>query len=291
MSHSTVLVIGEDPEKMLEPYDENIEVEPYRRYDSSEKPADHWLHSTLVAEHDLDPAAGWPEFVRAWNERYKDEPYEYDAEKDRIYSMSTYNPNSKWDWYLLGGRWTGFFRLKPGATGVVGQPGVFTKPAKDFYVDQARKRDIDWEAMREDCAREAVEEHSKVTEALHGLEPIVPWPVVRDERFPGDIGAARNWYHSQPGIKALWDAKLYTGDPVDYWCLYRPDSLEAFVDRQRSSVGMTFAVLDHEGWHERGRMGWFGLVSDERDDWPETWRRLVDRAPDDALFSVYDVHI
>lgn len=44
--------------------------------------------------------------------------------------ISTYNPNSKWDWYSIGGRWPGQLRLKSGQA-----------------VDSARAGLVDWDAM------------------------------------------------------------------------------------------------------------------------------------------------
>lgn len=230
MSHSTVLVIGENPEEMLAPYSEELEAEPY-------------------------------------------------------------NPKSKWDWYQLGGRWTGFFRLRPGATGSVGQPGVMTPPAGNGLYDSARKADIDWEAMRASHEAGARAEFAAVMEVLTGQPPLMPWSVYR-ETYSTDINKAREAYRAQPAIAALTAARLYTiGCPFEAYCLGAADPEAAYAAKIGRERTMTFAVLDDEGWHERGRMGWFGAVADERDDWPETWQRLVDRAADDALFSVYDVHI
>ena len=60
--------------------------------------------------------------------------------------------NPKWDWYQLGGRWTGFFKLKEGREGALGSPGILTEPAEDGWVDGALKGDIDFEGMRDAAA-------------------------------------------------------------------------------------------------------------------------------------------
>lgn len=53
----------------------------------------------------------------------------------------------------------------------------------------------------------------------------------------------------------------------------------------------TFAVLDVGGvWHERGRMGWFAMVSDEKDDWAATCAAIL-AANADAFAVLVDVHI
>jgi hypothetical protein len=52
------------------------------------------------------------------------------------------NPDSRWDWCVLGGRWYGYFKLKKGKTGKLGEPGASrNKPRYD--VDSALKGDID----------------------------------------------------------------------------------------------------------------------------------------------------
>jgi hypothetical protein len=58
--------------------------------------------------------------------------------------------DGKWDGYQIGGRYTGFFLLKEKTAGLLGSPGAFNKSSTDpRAADQARKCDIDWEAMRE----------------------------------------------------------------------------------------------------------------------------------------------
>jgi hypothetical protein len=53
----------------------------------------------------------------------------------------------------------------------------------------------------------------------------------------------------------------------------------------------TFAVLKDGEWHEKGEMGWFGMVSDEKDTWPAEYQALVADLPDDTWVTVVDVHI
>lgn len=300
MSHSTVLVIGEDPEVMLEPYDENTQVETYPSYDDAETPQKFWYFDAAM-EHGLGTELGktaaevtWPELVEFLNGRWKDEePYVYDPERNRMYQMSTYNLQSKWDWYSLGGRWTGHFKLTDDAVyGRLGQSGVSGNQAKPGWVDQARKRDIDWNGMRAQAEAEAISQHAQIRAVLAGTPQLIRWSTVR-ERFPDSIEAARQSYRIQPGIVALHKAKLdpMMDDPVELYHLDAEDPLTEYVSMKRRNAALTFAILDKDGWHERAHMGWFGLTSDEKDDWPETATQLMDQAGDLDLFSVYDVHI
>ena len=53
-----------------------------------------------------------------------------------------------------------------------------------------------------------------------------------------------------------------------------------------------FAFIDRKGeWHEHGSMGWFGMVSDEKDNWTKVFRKLLAmEKPTDFLVSL-DAHI
>lgn len=72
-----------------------------------------------------------------------------------------HNRNAKWDWYELGGRWTGFFKVKEGVFEITGNPGLMTKPAKDGYADVALKEEIDFEYMRNEAADKAAKKYEK----------------------------------------------------------------------------------------------------------------------------------
>ena len=141
---------------LLAPFDENEEVEAYKEH---VRPLpEHWRHATQrelgwpyvmirdeAPEVDLEDPAAVAAFMNARYGEDGGEP-EYHVDEQGLYQMSTYNPNSKWDWWALGGRWTGIYKLRPGAiTGIVGRTGVFGDPAPAGHVDVARKGDIDTE--------------------------------------------------------------------------------------------------------------------------------------------------
>jgi hypothetical protein len=82
-----------------------------------------------------------------WAEHHPFLSYEKNLGWGYWHNPQTKNP--KWDWYLIGGRWTGFFLLKQRAEGFLGIPGPFiNSPTDPRAADQARKGDIDWSAMR-----------------------------------------------------------------------------------------------------------------------------------------------
>jgi len=175
-----------------------------------------------------------------------------------------FNPKAKWDWYQLGGRWAGFFTLKPDGYGQRGQRSWTNENVaiKPHTVDQARKGDIDFEAMVQENFEEASETYDEFEEKHKS-----------GELRPGD-----GYFHY--GIEN-------TGDRDNYI----PETREQYVGRLTRVS--TFAVLYNGEWYEKGEMGWWGCVSDEKDpkDWAAEFDKLLDSLPDDTLLSVYDCHI
>jgi len=277
MSHFTVLVKIRGKEHMdniewalhdiLESYSENLEVEPYpdenltperiqqdlgdliQRICSNDCPdylESYKKNKDLLKKVFWEMKDNWEEFLKneqlldKFNkvyENYYGKPLESDG---KMYT--TYNPESKWDWWSIGGRWSGQFILKDGATGLEGSPGVFDNKTG---IDVALAKDIDWDKMKE-INKEA---------------------------------ATENYHNSKE--------KPFSGVLPD-------ESLEDYLDR--ISRFYTYAVLDEEeGWHERGRMGWFACVYDA-DESEEEWakkfeERFLKDLDDDIILVVVDCHI
>ena len=109
MSHFMVGVIChdvDDIENLLEPYDENIEVPKYIQATYKDVVADYrkW-HPEDAADMTDDEC--FQDYIEV--EGYTDDMID---EQKNLYT--TYNPNSKWDWWVVGGRWSGLVKLKNG---------------------------------------------------------------------------------------------------------------------------------------------------------------------------------
>ena len=114
MSHFVVAVFhreDQDVDELLMPYDENLEVEPYVLYTKEE--AIDFAKSNYNLEGKTDE--------ECWE--FMTDGFKTDDEGN-IYS--SYNPNAKWDYYCVGGRWSGMLKTKNGEA------------------DEARVKDIDF---------------------------------------------------------------------------------------------------------------------------------------------------
>lgn len=290
MSHYTVLITGDDVEDQLAPFDENTEVEPYK---SRIDPKSWWFISSDESVDTTDLVA----LAEAYNTKYagEDEEDKVFLDEEGLYSMSTYNPDSKWDWYSIGGRWTGYFLLKLGKRGVSGRPGVMGEANSDpTRCDQALKGDIDIDGMRQEAADKAERMYAEyeVIVSKHGPLPDDSWKELRGKIPDEEFDQRRSDYWEHPTVKALQTSKLigFMTFPSEMFGVTR----EEFVENARLEAVPGYAML-HEGeWMEPGKMGWFGMSSDTPDTRNEYLKRvndIIDSLPDDTLLTVVDCHI
>ena len=127
MSHFIGLCFGDNWENDLEQYYEGLEVEAYIRHTKEEAIEQAKKYHTSNYEYALKQLASdviTPENLAhytkvvndgcsltdedAWKQ-VQDWGYQIDDEGNLL---TTYNPDSKWDWYSIGGRWSGFLPLK-----------------------------------------------------------------------------------------------------------------------------------------------------------------------------------
>lgn len=197
MSHFFVVVlVPEDTEdiesavgELLAPYDENTEVDPYHDYlsaESIERMAAHYKKDP----NDLDALV-------ACIEDWTGTPGDRDT--TGLYRTSTYNPQSQWDWWCIGGRWNG---------------------------------------------------------------------EIQNERRSDDTGFNFDDEYHQLNENMLPTKKL--DHKLTCFAMVTPDGV----------------------WHQRGKMGWWASVSDEKDqaEWEEELIKLIQANQDTILVGV-DCHI
>lgn len=272
MSHAVVLVIGEDLDGQLAPYDENKEVEPYKDYTTLDP--EHWPVSFLAKEYpdaDMTDAAT---VARLYNGHWGEgESTKYEVDEKGLFEWSTYNPESKWDYWRVGGRWAGSLLL--------------TAP------DPCRRPELSWEwqdAPADQRARLLDGRH--VSQALAGE---IDWQGMRLERL---AAIDKRW----DGYEKVLVEQGPEAAAREAWWTFGLEKDEVALGREEHLAKLAplhplywVQALVAEGvWREKGRMGWFGASTDgpdERDDWSEWFSSFMARVPENVTLSIVDYHI
>lgn len=189
------------------------------------------------------------------------------------------NPNKKWDWYQVGGRWPGKLILKNGKR-----------------ADQAASGEVNWEAMLADRAEHAARAYDAI-KAIVGDRQLTTWAqaYAKVEAKEWAIDQAREHYNSQPIIKELQDAKAIDFfDGAETLSKVMATQRDDFIKRESETNSTTWALLHDGVWTERGRMGWFGMSDasdDSTADYVTKFWETVRALPADAIVTVVDCHI
>lgn len=303
MSHFSVIVCIDDPNKLddvLAPYDENKDVEPYRDYEKGDA-KDFWAVSPLREHNGLNPddtSLTWAQVAEAYNARYSDDDQLLVDESGRAYTMSTYNPESNWDYWRIGGRWGGYFHVRPGFEAKV------IKPKRDWdspdvvlanTCDGGPKAALDLDTLREAKAEEARKTYSEFHALVAGTPEARPWSEFVDllDKVEGfTIDQARSEYHSQPRVEALKGSDFRWHDDA-IAAFQRPERLYVEHERARAVPGYALVTLDGK-WMAPGRMGWFGMGSDDESSRIGYWEAAnayIESLPDTAWLIAVDCHI
>jgi len=204
------------------------------------------------------------------------------------------NPEAHWDWYLVGGRWTGFLLLRDGAEGEVGEPGLQTAAPGPGRADSALKGDVDVETMRVQAGADAGALWDDVHRVIAERE-FTPWVEFLAELDAGRLSykEAQPAFHEQPAVKDVmawaFSAKTYLAADSGVWTVSRED----YVQRARDRALSVHAVVKDGTWHERGAMGSWAVVSDEVDpqEWETRLAELLDSLSDGTRLTIVDCHI
>lgn len=86
------------------------------------------------------------------------------------------NPQGRWDWYAIGGRYLGRLLVKQPVLAVSGRPGTFDNPPHwPGGVDQARWGDLDWPEMRWLADAFARKSYAEWREDLAAGKDLIRW--------------------------------------------------------------------------------------------------------------------
>jgi len=283
MSHFVVLVVGDSIDNQLESFDENIEVESYEEdLVSDEDVIQFTEYYTKDKKAELkDPAHAKLPFDRLYaiyGDSWNASAWRENAD-GKLAEFSTYNPESKWDWYVAGGRWSNMLLLKNGD-----------------YVDSAMKADIDFIGMREESKASAIKSYREVLKMFGGDIPKIErsWEECLADKSIGTTDDQREYYHNQPSMLRLAEARKDNSDLgfffnlSDYQCTEDEYATTGYLNGLRS-----YAMVKDYEWHEQGQMGWWGMSSNDKDGkvWSDELDKLIAECDEDEIITVVDCHI
>lgn len=267
MSHFTVLVsIKDATEDSL-----NKALQPFHEYECTGEKDEHVVFvpgeslDDMKAEHDRQ-LKKYPESTSEIFDVFVDDWYGYEL-KEGVWGEWT-NPNKKWDWWTVGGRWSNMLINKKGERG-----NIFVKS------------DIDFDLMKSESVKIKLPNYEKAQEAFGG-ESFVPWgEMIKDESITREEQIDR--YNKQPAVMRFKEAFSNPFVSAEEFFFDR----DSFIKKCEFEGISTFAILHNGKWIERGDMGWWGCVSNERSDWEDTFNKALNEIPDDYYLVVVDCHI
>lgn len=134
MSHFTVLVVGDSPEDRLAPFQEN---------NMGDCPEEYLEFFDVTEKYQKQ----YQEIKQDYSsfDAFMSDCTGYEVDPKTLKYGYWENPRAKWDWYLLGGRWSGYFLLTDGSR-----------------ADAALNGTIDWQAMTAEKAFKAKSDYSEL---------------------------------------------------------------------------------------------------------------------------------
>jgi hypothetical protein len=178
------------------------------------------------------------------------------------------NPDARWDWWVIGGRWDKFWTTKSGDK-----------------VNVLQKKDADFDSMRAAAEQRAAKNWDEARAVINPhLQGYMSWSDCH-QKFGDDISKAREFYRAQPAEVALREAKIWAS--VEDFLIDR----DTYIQNARNTSLTCFALLMGGVWRGRGEMAWFAVVHDENSGWDEEFQEILESIPDDSWLTIVDCHI
>ena len=298
MSHFAVMVIGDDVEEQLSKYDENLEAEEYYKGEVSEDEQKMMLD--YYEREKGETFSNFDECYTRYGEEWNDNCYKKDSD-GKWKEYSTYNPFSKWDWWQVGGRFSGAFIKKNVKVSDenYGEPSWSTK---EIGIDSIEKKHIDFEAIRKEAETNARKRYRNIARLFENGEiPKVgmTWAKVCELFKDKTLDEKRNIYNAQTAViewnKAREEDKNSASPVLGFFASIDDYQMseEEYVKKAGDESFVPFAVVRDGEWYERGKMGWWAMVANEKEptEWNEIVRKLLDETDDDELITIVDCHI
>jgi hypothetical protein len=315
MSHFSVLVIGEDPEKQLAPYHEfectGHDDEFVQDIDVTEDRRADWETDTIRRLKDPSGILHSP-YDRKF---YRDPTPEEEKEMGKLPGSGCTKNFSFYseDWNDGDGYKARIFFVPDGFEEIeipMCKCYTFLEYLTD-YCEISTTWDITAHCTDDHKYQYAVVVDGKVQKVINRTNPNAKWDwyglggryeerltIKTGEKVNQCLSVDVDWPRMKKDsivhAEQCWEeahAPNYKGSKFFEFGIEKDQTREEYILARSESA--LFAVVKDGKWHERGEMGWWACVSNEKDprDWNREFEKLVTQLPNNTLLSVYDCHI
>jgi hypothetical protein len=213
----------------------------------------------------------------------------------RFYNRT--NPNAKWDWWQIGGRYSGKLLVKQGATALVGERSWTNRDEVIAGQDAALRGSLDFDAMKraaqdkrrewaEDCCAKAKRTMANLDVACQVAHHVTAkWRELPEPKPRGNT--YHDWVRAHGG-----DWAIHADFAQANWELPEPSPNQSIADWIESAPPLTsWAVVLDNQWFEKGKMSWWAMSTDDKADWDDKFNDLFGLIRDDQWVCVVDCHI
>lgn len=204
---------------------------------------------------------------------YVDDYYGYEFDEDSQAYGYYFNPNAHLDYYTVGGRWPFRFLVKESCTErIIEEQNWFSQnytakaPTGYVWVCGAKKKDIEWDAMKDWAITEAKKHFALLIKCYSSK--------CCPENYMWDI--------NEDGIYSFSN-QLYVANESEYDYLTR----QGLAPDQRM-LPQTYSFLNNGEWNFFGDMGRFGKTIK---DWRTLLTSYLDSIPEENFIVGIDCHI
>lgn len=245
-----------DDGALVMPWDERFRVKPGGIGTHTHNPPEH-LERVQVPFRER--FSSFMEYMKEWHGND-----ERDEEMKRFGYWD--NPQGKWDYYRIGGRWRGTLKvLDPSFDNKLGEVGYEWKyekktPGDQFNVDVCRIRNLNHIGINEE-SRKRTDEFFAEMDAMfsgkkfgfdEGPRSTMLALGVLDCKNKDELTGGEYW-------KEVWQH-----DPNRFDVIAKKPMVSELEPMMLSHLNpiRPWAYVDVNGWFEKGKMGWFGCGSD-----------------------------
>lgn len=312
MGHYCVLVVGEDYEEKMKPFQHIDDKDhPLTEFvDYSEDVELKWNEPITVVfdpKRPIEPKS--PVFVDGINQNletglmfprkgddiimlhpsvlyetkavFAKEWFSYDEHNGRFGEWC--NPRGQFDYYWVGGRFTGHYKFKDAYLKAIEEDVEYDL---SFFSDCYEKEFPKWAIDIEKTVNEGLKEDLPSYDLFHKTLAGRKFPKFDDfVKKYSDIKEARKAYDEHPVIRDMCEVFRWFGAVCEEEFLSK--TREQFILESEHQYIMTYAIVKDGIWHERRTLDNY---EESEKDWTERFYELFNSIPDSEVLTLLDCY-